>query len=205
MPAKNITRHKGQVSVGERAALLGQRGAVVWLTGLSGSGKSTLGYALEHALVASGHPAFVLDGDNVRHGLCADLGFSADDRDENIRRVGEVAALFAEAGVIAIASFISPYRAARERARERAGADAFIEVYLDTPLEVCERRDPKGLYKKARAGEIPNFTGIGAPYEEPSEPTIRLDTDALSVDACVDELTSYLQTNGFLSARRTDS
>jgi adenylylsulfate kinase len=202
MPARNITRHQGQVSVAERAALLGQRGAVVWLTGLSGSGKSTLGYALEHALVASGHPAFVLDGDNVRHGLCADLGFSAHERDENIRRVGEVAALFAEAGVIAIASFISPYRAARERARERAGADAFIEVYLDTPLEVCERRDPKGLYKRARAGEIPDFTGIGAPYETPDTPMIRLDTDALSVEACVGLIVDHLREHGFLSAAR---
>ncbi len=203
MPAKNLTRHKGQVSVAERAGLLGQRGAVVWLTGLSGSGKSTLGYALEHALVASGHPAFVLDGDNVRHGLCADLGFSAHDRDENIRRVGEVAALFAEAGVIAIASFISPYRNARERARERAGADAFIEVWLSTPLAVCEERDPKGLYKKARAGEIPNFTGIGAPYETPEDPTISLNTAELDVDACVDALVGHLRDNGFFSPPRT--
>ena len=201
MTSRNITRHHGHVSVQERAALLGHRGAVVWLTGLSGSGKSTLGYALERRLIGGGHAAFVLDGDNLRHGLCRDLGFSAEDRDENIRRVGEVAALFAEAGVIAIASFISPYAEGRQRARERAGSDSFVEVYLDTPVEVCERRDPKGLYKKARAGEIPNFTGISAPYEVPEEPTIRLDTDALDVEACVDRVMRHLQDGGFLPAK----
>lgn len=201
MTSRHITRHTGHVSVEERARLLGQRGAVVWLTGLSGSGKSTLAYAVESRLVEEGHPAFVLDGDNLRHGLNRDLGFSAEDRDENIRRVGEVAALFAEAGVIAIASFISPYAVARERARERAGRDAFVEIYLDTPLAVCERRDPKGLYKKARAGEIPEFTGISAPYEVPEDPSLRLDTDALSVEACVDLVVDHLRAERFLSVR----
>lgn len=196
----HLTPHHGHVSPAQRAALLGQRGAVLWLTGLSGSGKSTLAYAVERRLVAEGRAAYVLDGDNVRHGLCADLGFTAADRDENIRRVGEVAALFAEAGLIAIASFISPYAAARQRARERAGDDAFVEVHLDAPLEVCERRDPKGLYKKARAGEIPNFTGISAPYEVPEEPSLRVDTDALSVEASVDRVVAHLRERGFLSA-----
>jgi len=197
----HLTPHEGHVTAQERADLLGHRGAVIWLTGLSGSGKSTLAFALERRLINDQHAAFVLDGDNVRHGLCSDLGFTAADRDENIRRVGEVAALFAEAGVIAIASFISPYAAARQRACERAGEDSFIEVHLDAPLEVCERRDPKGLYKKARAGEIANFTGISAPYEVPKAPSLRLDTDALSVEACVDEVVAYLTANGFLSAR----
>lgn len=179
---------------------MGHRGAVVWLTGLSGAGKSTLAYAIERRLVSDKHAAFVLDGDNVRHGLCRDLGFSAKDRDENIRRVGEVAALFAEAGVIAIAAFISPYAAGRRRACERAGADAFVEVFVDAPLEVCERRDPKGLYKKARSGEISNFTGVDAPYEVPVEPTLTLNTHTLDVDGCVDQVVAFLGDRGFLSA-----
>lgn len=168
------------------------------MTGLSGSGKSTLGYALEERLVSRGRMSYVLDGDNVRHGLCSDLGFSPVDRAENIRRVGEVAALFADAGVLVISSFISPYRADRAAARERIGDDRFIEVYLDVPVSVCEKRDPKGLYKKARAGDIPNFTGISAPYEQPETPELRLDTDALSVAGCVDQLVAYLERGGFL-------
>lgn len=198
-PAKNLTRHKGHVTRQQREALVGQRGAVVWLTGLSGSGKSTLGYALERRLVELGRPAYVLDGDNVRHGLNSDLGFAPGDRDENIRRVGEVAALFADAGIIAIAGFISPYVEGRNRARERAGR-SFIEVYLDVPVSVCEARDPKGLYKKARAGEILNFTGVNAPYEQPETPEVRLDTDALDVGQCVDRIVAYLDAEGFLAA-----
>src|SRR5690606_21478204 len=156
--SRNLTLQRSLVAARDRAALLGQRGAVIWLTGLSGSGKSTIAYALERRLTGARRLTYVLDGDNVRHGLCSDLGFSPEDRTENIRRIGEVAALFADAGLIIITSFISPYRSDRELARSRAAAGSFIEVFLDVPVEVCERRDPKGLYKKARAGETPQFT-----------------------------------------------
>lgn len=179
--------------------MLGQRGVVVWLTGLSGSGKSTLAYALERRLVDDEKIAFVLDGDNVRHGLNQDLGFSPEDRTENIRRVGEVAALFAAAGLFSISAFISPYRRDRQRAREMAGADRFVEVYLDVPVEVCERRDPKGLYKKARSGEIAQFTGVSAPYEAPERAELSLNTDARSVDECVSDILSFLAERGFLA------
>jgi adenylyl-sulfate kinase len=153
---------------------LAKRGAVVWLTGLSGSGKSTVAQALAEVLSRAGHNAYVLDGDRLRTGLNADLGFSPDDRAENIRRAGEVAALFADAGVIAIAAFISPYRVGRDAARRAAGAQRFIEVFLDTPIKECERRDPKGLYRRARAGEIADFTGISAPYEPPPDPDLHI-------------------------------
>jgi adenylylsulfate kinase len=197
MSTRNPTRQRGLVSPAERATLLGQRGAVLWLTGLSGAGKSTIAYALERRLIADRHPAYVLDGDIVRLGLCSDLGFSPADRDENIRRVGEVAALFADAGVFAIASFISPYRAGRDRAREMAGEGRFIEVFLDVSVEVCERRDPKGLYRKARAGEITEFTGVSAPYEAPLAAEVVLDTDSFTVDECVDQLKNYLRHQGY--------
>ena len=198
--SRHLTLHKGHVSAEQRATLLGQQGATIWMTGLSGSGKSTLGYALEERLVSRGRMSYVLDGDNIRHGLSGDLGFSPADRAENIRRVGEVAALFADAGVLVISSFISPYRADRATARQRVGSDRFIEVYLDVPVSVCERRDPKGLYKKARAGDIPNFTGISAPYENPENPELRMDTDALSVPGSVDTIIDYLERGGFLRA-----
>ncbi len=204
MQPRNLTRQHGLVSPDERATLLGQRGAVIWLTGLSGAGKSTLAYGLERRLIADRHPAYVLDGDNVRMGLCSDLGFSPGDRDENIRRVGEAAALFADAGVIVIASFISPYRAGRDRARACAGEGRFIEVFLDVSVEVCERRDPKGLYRKARSGELLEFTGVSAPYEEPLAPEVRLDTESLTVDECVDQLVSYLRHNGYWSPDPAD-
>jgi bifunctional enzyme CysN/CysC len=171
----NVTWHGGSVGRDERP----HRGATVWLTGLSGSGKSTVAVALEGLLVASGQPAYRLDGDNLRHGLNADLGFSADDRDENVRRAGEVAVLLADAGVVALVPLISPYRAGRDRARsahEAAGVP-FIEVFVDTPIELCEQRDPKGLYAKARAGEITGFTGIDDPYEAPAAPELRLTPD----------------------------
>lgn len=167
-------------------------GCVVWLTGLSGSGKSTTAEALNRKLQEFGQLCYVLDGDIVRTGLSSDLGFSPEDREENIRRIGEVSRLFADAGVIAITAFISPYRAHRERVRRGIAPGRFIEVFVDTPLAVCEERDSKGLYAKARSGELVNFTGISAPYEEPLSPEIRLDTANRSVDNSVEQIISYL-------------
>jgi bifunctional enzyme CysN/CysC len=171
----NVTWHGGEVERADRPSL----GATVWLTGLSGSGKSTVAVALERLLVAAGRPAYRLDGDNLRHGLNADLGFSAADRDENVRRAGEVARLLADAGVVAIVPLISPYRAGRDRARAvHVEAEVpFVEVFVDTPIELCEQRDPKGLYAKARAGEITGFTGIDDPYEAPLDPELVLTPD----------------------------
>jgi bifunctional enzyme CysN/CysC len=168
----NVTWHGGEVERGDRPSV----GATVWLTGLSGSGKSTVAVALERLLVASGRPAYRLDGDNLRHGLNADLGFTAEDRSENVRRAGEVARLLADAGVVAIVPLISPYRAGRDTARavHDAAGLAFLEVFVDTPIEECERRDPKGLYAQARAGEITGFTGVDDPYEAPLEPDLVL-------------------------------
>ncbi len=171
-----VVWHEGAVSRDERAAVTGGRGAVVWFTGLSGSGKSTVAVEVERALVAGGRAAYLLDGDNLRHGLNGDLGFSAADRAENVRRVGEVAALFADAGVVAVVPLVSPYRADRDRVRRRV-TDAglrFVEVHVDTPLEVCESRDPKGLYARARAGELTGMTGIDDPYEPPDAPELVL-------------------------------
>ncbi len=192
---RNLTRTHSHVASRERALLLGQRGAVIWFTGLSGSGKSTLAYALERRLTGIGQLCFALDGDNVRLGLCKDLGFSPEDRNENIRRIGEVAALFAEAGVLVLTSFISPYHKDRMAARATSKGK-FIEVYLDVPVAVCEERDPKGLYKKARAGEITEFTGVSAPYEEPADPEIRVNTAELSVEQCVEKIIRYLEAAG---------
>ena len=196
MSAPNLTRQTGQITEKDRQTLLGQQGVVVWLTGLSGAGKSTLGFALEKALVDRGRLAFVLDGDNVRHGLCQDLGFGPDDRAENVRRVGEVAALMAQAGVIAIACFISPYRADRDRARAMVPKGRFFEVHLNTPVEVCEARDPKGLYRKARAGQIPEFTGVSAPYEAPETPEISVATGDCSVQDGVQTVLAHLDAAG---------
>ena len=167
-------------------------GGVVWLTGLSGSGKSTVSAELERRLLDLGRPVWVLDGDKVREGLCSDLGFSPEHRKENIRRVAEVARLFADAGLICIVAFISPYRADRERARSLLPAGRFIEVYLSTPLEVCERRDTKGLYAKARAGLVKEFTGVSAPYEAPLKPELELRTDKLTLDECVSTVVAKL-------------
>lgn len=158
----------------------------VWLTGLSGAGKTTLAYALEHRLIAAKRVPFVLDGDHVRHGLCKDLGFSADDRSENIRRIAEVAALMNQAGLIVLVSCISPYRADRAMAQAVIGADRFLEVHVSTPLATCEARDTKGLYRRARAGELPQFTGVSAPYERPALPALSVDTSHQSIDQCVD-------------------
>ncbi|EOI3569462.1 adenylyl-sulfate kinase [Cronobacter dublinensis] len=176
---ENVVWHAHPVTAAQREQLHGHRGAVLWFTGLSGSGKSTVAGALEEALHQLGVSTYLLDGDNVRHGLCSDLGFSDDDRKENIRRVGEVAKLMVDAGLVVLTAFISPHRAERHMVREQLGAGRFIEVFVDTPLEVCEARDPKGLYKKARAGELRNFTGIDAVYEAPQAPEIHLDGQQL--------------------------
>ncbi|MBJ3813787.1 adenylyl-sulfate kinase [Shimwellia pseudoproteus] len=175
----NIVWHQHVVTGEQREQLHGHRGAVVWFTGLSGSGKSTVAGALECALHRLGVSTYLLDGDNVRHGLCSDLGFSDDDRRENIRRVGEVARLMVDAGLVVLSAFISPHRAERQMVRERLAAGRFIEVFVDTPLSICENRDPKGLYKKARAGELRNFTGIDGVYEAPVNPEIHLDGEQL--------------------------
>jgi len=195
----NITWHRGQVGRRQREALLRQRGATIWLTGLSGSGKSTLAVTTEAALLKRGHLAYVLDGDNVRHGLNRNLGFSPEDRTENIRRIGEVAKLFTDTGVIVFTSFISPYRADRDAARALFDGGDFIEVYLAASVETCEGRDPKGLYQKARAGEIPEFTGVSAPYEAPAHPELVLDTGSLGVDESVARIIEYLVEKGYLS------
>lgn len=200
---ENIYHSDHLVSRDERERRNGHRGAVIWLTGLSGAGKSTLAMALERALFAQGASVYVLDGDNVRAGLNSDLGFSAADRAENIRRIGEVAALFAEAGTIVITAFISPMKRDREIAR-KAGGDRFHEVYVSADVETCEARDTKGLYKRARAGEISEFTGISAPYEPPDDAQLTLDTAAATVDACVDELVAYVaQASGLREAVRS--
>jgi adenylylsulfate kinase len=200
--ATNITWHEGHVSREERNQLLKQQGCTLWFTGLSGSGKSTIAYTLEHALVQRGHLAYVLDGDNIRHGLNKNLGFSAEDREENIRRIGEVAKLFADTGVITMTSFISPYRKDREgvRALHDQAKLPFIEVFVNTPISTCESRDPKGLYKKARAGQLKNFTGIDDPYEAPAKPELTLDATDLSPQDATVRLLSYLEEHRLISA-----
>jgi adenylylsulfate kinase len=198
--ATNITWHAGHVGRPEREALLAQRGATIWLTGLSGSGKSTIAVATEAELVARGKLAYVLDGDNVRHGLNKNLGFSPADRTENIRRIAEVAKLFTDCGVLAFTSFISPYRADRAAARALFAPGDFLEVYVAADVPTCEGRDPKGLYKQARAGKIPEFTGISAPYEEPEAPELVLDTARQSVEESVRALIAHLEGKGYLSA-----
>ena len=194
----NITWHHSDITREEREKLYGHKSVVLWFTGLSGSGKSTLAHAVENALFDSGCRTYVLDGDNVRHGLNKNLGFSPEDRSENIRRIGEVAKLFGEAGVIALTAFISPYRADRDQARQISG-DSFIEIFAKCSLDICEQRDPKGLYKKARAGEIPEFTGISAPYEEPENAEIVLDTGKSSLDECVIQVLDVLKQRGIIA------
>lgn len=191
-PASNLTFHAPTVSTADRERLLGQTGRVLWFTGLSGSGKSTLANAAEAALHAAGRATFLLDGDNVRLGLNRDLGFSAEDRTENIRRIAEVAKLMADAGLIVLTAFVSPYAADRAAARAVVGEDRLVEIFVDTPLEECERRDPKGLYAKARAGQIPDFTGISAPFEAPEAPNIHLHTKQHTVADCVKQILSSL-------------
>ena len=188
----------GNVNRDDRERVLGQSGCVVWLTGFSASGKTTIANSLERQLTDQGFIAYVLDGDTVRKGLCKDLGFSEEARHENIRRVGEVSALMADAGIMVIVAFISPYKQDRDRARETAGNGRFIEVYLNVSLEVCEQRDPKQLYRKARAGLIPEFTGISSPYEPPGAAEIVLDTSAKSLSTCVDTIKEFLKNPGFI-------
>jgi adenylyl-sulfate kinase len=190
--ADHIVWHDHKITRAERSVNKNQKPCLLWFTGLSGSGKSTIANALDVALHRRGYHTFLLDGDNVRHGLCSDLGFSDDDREENIRRVGEVCKLFADAGLIVMSAFISPFTSDRRMVRKLFPAGEFIEVFMDTPLETCEERDPKGLYRKARSGEIKHFTGIDSPYEIPSHPELRLDTSTMSVEACVDTLIAYL-------------
>jgi bifunctional enzyme CysN/CysC len=197
--SKNIREEASLVGAAEREALLKQKPVTIWLTGLSGSGKSTISQALEERLVQSGQAAYVLDGDNVRHGLNRDLGFSAAERTENIRRIAEVARLMNQAGLIAISSFISPFAKDRMGAKEIIGNDRFIEVFVDTPLEVCEQRDPKGLYKKARSGEIQGFTGISAPYEAPKNPDLCLDTTRFEVEASVQAIIAMMRDRGLIT------
>jgi adenylylsulfate kinase len=200
--ATNVYWHEGEVTRAERAQLLGQKGATIWFTGLSGSGKSTVAVALEKALHQQGRLVYRLDGDNVRLGINKNLGFSAEDRAENIRRIGEIAKLFVDAGVIVLSSFVSPYRADRDMVRklhDDGGMD-FVEVFVDVPLAEAEKRDPKGLYKKARAGEIKNFTGIDDPYEAPSRPELVLPSHEMSLEQEVNALIDLLRQRQILSA-----
>lgn len=191
--AKHIYPHEGVVKREHRERLLGQRGVTLWFTGLSGAGKSTLAVAVEEALHKLGNLTYILDGDNIRSGINNNLSFSPEDRKENIRRIAEIAKLFREAGVITLTAFISPYREDRQLARDLAGSDDFIEVFADASLDSCEQRDPKGLYKKARAGQIPEFTGISAPYEAPESPELHIRTDQHSIEECVEMVLSYLR------------
>jgi adenylyl-sulfate kinase len=191
--SENISWTRFKVTPEDRARQNQHSGCVVWLTGLSAAGKSTIATELERELFSQGKHAFVLDGDNMRHGLCSDLGFSPEDRKENIRRIGEVAKLFAEAGFVCITAFISPYRSDRDLARRIAPEGKFIEVFLNVPVAVCEERDPKGLYARARAGQIKDFTGVSAPYEPPLNPELELHTDKMNLTECIAVLLEKLK------------
>ena len=198
MKDENIVWHNQSITKEKRLTLLNQKPCILWFTGLSGSGKSTIANAVELELFKRGRKTYLLDGDNVRHGLNKDLGFSEQDRIENIRRIGEVAKLFVDSGLIVLTAFISPFKSDRQIARSLVKYDEFIEVFIDTPLEVCEQRDPKGLYKKARDGAIKNFTGISSPYEAPEEPQIHIKTDEHSIEECVDIVINYLIKFGYV-------
>jgi adenylylsulfate kinase len=203
--ATNITWHEGHVDREDRQKLLGQKGATIWFTGLSGSGKSTIAFTVEHALVERGHLSYALDGDNVRHGLNKNLGFSAEDREENIRRIGEVAKLFADVGILTLTSFISPYRKDRDQVRaiHKDAGMPFIEVFVRVPLDECEKRDPKGLYKKARAalaeGKGMKFTGIDDPYEEPENAELIIDNHDITPQEAAAQVLSYLEEKGIVA------
>ncbi len=192
---KNIVWHKGKLTAEDRAKIMGQNAKVLWFTGLSGSGKSTIAVEVEKRLCQAGKKAYRLDGDNVRHGLSADLGFEQADRNENIRRVTELAALFKDSGMITLVSFISPFEKTRAKAREIIGTADFIEIYVNASIETCAKRDPKGLYKKAQEGLIENFTGISSPYEEPKNAEITLDTNTQSIEESVEIVLNYLSAN----------
>ncbi len=196
--ATNIKWHHGKITKVDRVKLLNQKGVTIWLTGLSGSGKSTIAVELEHALIENRHQAYILDGDNIRHGLNKNLGFSPEDRTENIRRIGEVAKLFTDVGIITITAFLSPYREDRDAVRRLLSDGEFIEVYVKCPLDVCEERDTKGLYKKARAGEVKDFTGISAPYEEPLNPELTIDSSKLTVEESTRAVLNYLEEKGYV-------
>lgn len=191
--SSNVVWHEATVTRARREEANGHRSVILWFTGLSGAGKSTLAHALEEQLHCMGMHTFVFDGDNVRHGLCSDLGFSPADREENIRRIGEMSKLFIQAGVIALTAFISPFRSDRDRVRALVPDDDFIEVYCRASLDACEARDVKGLYAKARKGEIKDFTGISSPYEEPNSPELIVDTGSQPLDVCVDQVIRYLR------------
>jgi len=196
--SQNITWHHAIITKEDREQLLGQKGITLWFTGLSQSGKSTLATEVEKILHERGYITFILDGDNIRHGLNRNLGFSPEDREENIRRIGEVAHLFSQAGIINMTAFISPYRADRRKARHLAKEGEFIEIFCRCSLDACEKRDKKGLYKKARAGEVPEFTGISAPYEEPANPEITIETDKETIEQGVEKIISHLEKNGLI-------
>lgn len=197
----NIVWHHAVINRRLREQRNGHRGVIVWFTGLPSSGKSTIAHALEERLYLDGYHMFVFDGDNVRHGLCSDLGFSAKDRAENIRRIGEMARLFTEAGIIALTAFISPFRSDRERVRSLVGEGDFIEIYCNCPLEICEERDIKGHYRKARAGEIKEFTGISSPYEVPEKPDLVLETGVHSVKECVEMILDLLRKRAIIATK----
>ncbi len=197
--ATNIKWHHGKITKEDRVKLLNQKGVTIWITGLSGSGKSTIAVEIEHALIENKHQAYILDGDNIRHGLNKNLGFSHEDRTENIRRIGQVAKLFTDANIITIAAFVSPYIEDRNNIRKLLEDGEFIEVYVKCSVEVCEARDTKGLYKKARAGEIKDFTGISAPYEVPLNPEITIDSSKLSIEESARAVLNYLEVNGYVS------
>ncbi len=196
--SKNIVWHETAITRQDREKLNGHKSAILWFTGLSGAGKSTLANAVEDALHNMGTRTYVLDGDNIRHGLCKDMGFSDADRKENIRRIGEVSKLFVDAGTVALTAFISPFREDRDAVRELVPEGDFIEIYCKCSLDVCEERDPKGLYKKARAGEIPEFTGISSPYEEPLKPEITVETDKQSLGESVEQVINGLRERGIV-------
>ena len=197
--ANNIYHHQSLVSQVDRQLQASHKSVILWFTGLSGAGKSTLAHAVEKALFDKGCRTFVFDGDNVRHGLCADLSFTADDRKENIRRIGEMSKLFLEAGVIALTAFISPFQSDRDRVRSLVKKDEFIEIYCKANIVVCEQRDVKGLYAKARRGEISDFTGISSPYEAPLKPELVLDTGLEPLELCVDKVINYLKEHGMIA------
>lgn len=199
--ATNIVWHQASVDRDARAEQRGHRSAILWFTGLSGAGKSTLANAVNQALFERGLATYVLDGDNVRHGLCRDLGFSDADREENIRRIGEVAKLFLDSGVIVLTAFVSPFRADRDKARALVGDGDFLEIFCSADLSVCEERDTKGLYAKARAGEIKEFTGISSPYEAPEHPELCVNTGAGELDTCVNEVVAALVSRGIIPAQ----